>query len=75
MLKIIFNREECIGCGSCGALCPAFWEMANDGKTDLKGGIKNGEEKYELEISEENKECNKEAADICPLQLMEIKEF
>lgn len=74
MAKIIFNRNDCIGCGSCGAICPMFWEMAHDGKTDLVGSIKNSEEKFELKISEAERSANQEVADICPLQLIEIVE-
>lgn len=35
-MKIIVERPKCIGCGSCAALCPDFWEMAEDGKSFLK---------------------------------------
>lgn len=36
-VKIIHDRKICIGCGACAAVCPDFWEMADDGKSDLKG--------------------------------------
>ena len=35
MPKVIQEREKCIGCGSCAALCPKYWEMAEDGKSRL----------------------------------------
>lgn len=72
MAKIIFNREECIGCGSCSALCPAFWDMADDMKATLKNAKLNNDNKPELEISEDNIPCNKDAVDCCPLQLIKI---
>jgi ferredoxin len=70
MPKVSQEREKCIGCGSCAALCPKYWEMAEDGKSKLlnskprEGGI------FELEV--ENIECNQEAADACPVQIIHI---
>jgi ferredoxin len=40
MYKIIHNREKCIGCGACAALCSDYWEMDDDGKSLLKGAKK-----------------------------------
>ncbi len=71
-MKIIHEREKCIGCGSCAAICPKYWEMADDGKSDLLGAkidSKNGNQ--ELEIKEI--ECNQDAADSCPVQCIHIK--
>jgi len=71
MAKIILEREKCIGCGSCAALCSKFFEMAEDGKTKLSGSKKNSETgNDELEIEEI--ECAQEAADACPVQIIHI---
>jgi ferredoxin len=69
-MKIIHEREKCIGCGSCAALCPRFFEMADDGKAKLIGGQKNAEGNDELEV--EDVECAQEAADACPVQIIHI---
>lgn len=70
-MKIIQNYKDCIGCGTCVALCPEFWEMDNEGKAKPKGGVKNQEtEEYELEIKKEG--CNKDAVDSCPVQVIKI---
>lgn len=71
-MKVIQEREKCIGCGSCAALCPKYWEMAEDGKSSLKNSVTNAEGNYELEV--EAAECNKEAADACPVQIIHIVE-
>ena len=82
MLKIIQNIEGCIGCGSCAAVCPKFWDMDYEkGKAVLKGGKMNevGNES-ELEISglpageagEEDLKCNQEAAEVCPVAVIKI---
>jgi len=70
-MKIIHQRKKCIGCGSCAALCPKYWELAEDGLAKLKGGKTNpktGDD--ELEIKKV--ECNQEAAEACPVQIIEI---
>ncbi|MBZ9569731.1 ferredoxin [Patescibacteria group bacterium] len=70
-MKIILEREKCIGCGSCAALCPKYFEMAEDGKTKLLDSKKNPEGgNDELEI--EKNECAQEAADACPVQIIRI---
>jgi len=69
-MKIIHEREKCIGCGSCATVCPKYWEMAEDGKPKLKGSNSKGAN-YELEVKETD--CNQEAADACPVQCIIIK--
>jgi len=72
MAKIIQDRERCIGCGSCAAVCPKFWEMNyEEGKANLKGAKEN--EKGEQEIEIKDIECNEEAADVCPVNVIKIE--
>lgn len=72
MAKIIQDHENCIGCGSCAAICPKFWEMNYDeGKSFLKGEKKNEKGEYELEV--QDIECNQEAADVCPVKVIRIE--
>lgn len=77
--KIVHDRETCIGCAACASVCPKYWEMNSDGKSDVIGAEKS-EEYYAggevLELSEDY-DCNKEAADSCPvncIHLHEVKE-
>lgn len=65
-MKIIQEHEKCIGCGSCVAICPKYWEIGDDGKAKLISSEDN-----ELEISK--LECNQEAVDACPVQCIKIK--
>lgn len=58
--KIIHHRERCIGCGACASVCPENWEMAEDGKSKPK------------KIEFEEISCNQQAADACPVQIIEI---
>lgn len=70
MVKIILEREICIGCGACEAVCPKYWQMADDAKTILLGSKK--EDKYEV-LELEEVFCNQDAADSCPVQCITIK--
>lgn len=70
-MKIILEREKCIDCGSCAALCPKYFEISDDGKSSIKKAKRNpktGDD--ELEINKP--ECTREAADSCPVQAIHI---
>jgi ferredoxin len=64
MPKIKLERERCIGCGSCQALCPKYFEIIDDSKSHLVGAAKT--EVEELEV--EKIECAVAAAEACPVQ-------
>jgi len=72
MYKIQHDRPNCIGCAACEAVAPAFWEMAEDGKSTLKGAKKIDNDWYELEIKEKDFPVNKDAADSCPVNVIHI---
>jgi ferredoxin len=75
MSKIVYDRENCIGAAACVAAAAKFWELANDGKADLKGSKKTESEKFELEIkNKKDVDMNKEAADVCPVNVIVIEE-
>jgi len=63
-MKIILEREKCIGCGTCQAVCPKYWKLGNEGKAEYLGPE---------EIAEKEIGCNKEAAESCPVQCIHIK--
>ncbi|MDP3882848.1 MAG: ferredoxin [Candidatus Staskawiczbacteria bacterium] len=69
MPKIKVEREKCIGCGSCVALCPKYFELIEDGKSHLK----NAEKKDIEELEVEKVECAETAAEICPTQCIYIE--
>ncbi len=71
MAKIVHERNGCIGCGACAAVCPKYWEMGGDGKASLKGASPDGDN-FALELPEA--ECNKEAASACPVNVIKVEE-
>ncbi len=76
MAKVEHDREGCIGCGACAAVYPEGWEMAEDGKSNLKEGQKReGDGWYEKEItSDEELKGHKEAEAGCPVNVIHVKE-
>lgn len=60
-MKIKIDEEKCIGCGSCVAVCPDYFEMTDDNKARFKNGTTDAK-------------CVQEAVDICPVQVIEIEE-
>jgi len=69
--KIIHDKDACIGCGTCSAVCSKYWKMENDGKSTLIGGKKAGNN-FELEV--ESADCSQEAAEACPVNCIHIEE-
>ncbi|MDD5739033.1 MAG: ferredoxin [Candidatus Pacebacteria bacterium] len=65
-MKITIDKQKCIGCGNCWALCDKFFEVGDDNKSSLKGSS-NG---YEMEIEEVD--CAQEAVDTCPVQCIKL---
>ena len=59
--KVHLDKNKCIGCGTCAAVCPANWEMKDDGKV----------EPIKTEI--EKLGCNRLAEESCPTQAIEIE--
>ena len=57
--KIYVDKEKCIGCGACEAVCPSVFVM-KDGKAEVKKG----------KIDDK---CAKEAKDSCPTQAITLK--
>lgn len=60
-VKIIHDKNICIGCGACAAVCAANWEMGSDGKAKPK--------KIELD----DLGCNMDAAQACPVNCIHIE--
>ncbi|MBI5798242.1 ferredoxin [Candidatus Woesearchaeota archaeon] len=71
-IKIIHERNVCIGCCACESIEPKFWKMNTDNKVDLVGAKKEGDEVYTLELKE--MQGNMEAAESCPVNCIHVEE-
>lgn len=74
MAKVEHDREGCIGCGACAALDEENWEMADDGKSNLKGGNAREDGWFEKEIPPEGVDKQKEAAGSCPAGVIHVQD-
>lgn len=72
-MKIIHEKNKCIGCGACAALCSKMFEMDETGMAHMISSTVNPKTKnYELEGK--IPACAKEAADSCPVEIIHIVE-
>jgi len=59
MKKVVVDKNKCIGCGSCVALCPQAFVIGDDGKAKSKQ--KAGEQA-----------CLQEAVENCPVKAIKL---
>jgi len=70
--KVIHDHEGCIGCGACAAVAEEYWEMIGD-KAHLKESkMIDGNE---VRILDKDFEMNEEAMQVCPVEVIHIKEM
>ena len=72
MYKLQHDKANCIGCGACEAVASDFFEMKEDGKSQVKGGKKLDNDQYELDFEEKDFKAIKDAADSCPVNVIHI---
>ena len=63
-MKVIVNSQGCISCGACVAICPNVFQFGEDGKSHV---VKQPE-------TEEEIKCAQEAAEACPVSVIQIEE-
>lgn len=60
MFKIILDKNKCIGCGTCAAVCPGNYELWDGKARPLKEEV-------------ESLGCNRIAEETCPVKAITIK--
>ncbi len=74
--KIVHDRDICIGCAACASVCPKFWIMESDGKSNIIGATKTGRgEEETLGPLTADFDSNHEAAESCPVNCIHIIEI
>ena len=66
-MKVKVNKDACIGCCACVAICDCVFEINDEGLSEVKKIVND-------EIKEEDKIACKDAAEACPTGAIEITE-
>ena len=62
-MKVKVNRDSCIGCGACAAICEDVFEIDDEGLSTAKVE----------EVEDDKKQEVQDAADSCPTGAIEVK--
>ncbi|KYH38655.1 MAG: ferredoxin [Candidatus Bathyarchaeota archaeon B26-1] len=72
-MKVLIDRENCIGCGVCEALCPEVFEIDEEGLSRIKEPYR-AENLGKGEVGERLKSCVEEASNSCPVSAIRVKD-
>ncbi len=70
-MKVKVNKEACIGCGACAAICDEVFELNDEGLSEVK--LEKKENEF-VSVKEELQDEVRDAADSCPTGAIEIEE-
>ncbi len=62
-MKVKVNRDSCIGCGACAAICDEVFEIDDEGLSITKKEV----------VEEDKKQEVQDAADSCPTGAIEVE--
>lgn len=63
-MKVNVNKDACIGCGACAAICDTVFTLDDEGLSELKKD----------EIKEDEEQAVRDSADSCPTAAIEVTE-
>lgn len=63
-MKVKVNKEACIGCGACAAICDAVFEIDDEGLSIAKVE----------DVKEEDKQAVIDSVESCPTGAIEVTE-
>jgi ferredoxin len=64
-MKVVIDKDSCVGCGSCEEICPAVFGVVDDIAENRLGEA--------ADILEEYVVACREAADACPVDAITIE--
>ena len=69
------DRSTCVSCGSCWDTCPGFFEQdPDDSFSRVIKEFQAGDNVAEGKPPEDLQSCARDAADLCPVQIISISE-
>lgn len=63
-MKVKVNKDACIGCGACAAICDKVFEINDEGLSVVKNE----------EVKKEDEQATKDAAESCPTGAIVVEE-
>ncbi len=73
-MKIIFDRNKCIGAFSCVQEDPDSWKPAEDGKVNLESSSETKPGIFECVVDKNNADKARIAAAVCPAAAIRVEE-
>ena len=73
-MKVKVNKDACIGCGACAAICDEVFEINDEGLSEVKVEEENKEKEEFVSVKEELQDEVRDAADSCPTAAIEVEE-
>ena len=62
-MKVKVNKDACIGCGACAAICDSVFEIDDEGISNVK----------EEKVEDDKKQEVQDAVDSCPTGAIEVE--
>ncbi|MCH5205148.1 MAG: ferredoxin [Oscillospiraceae bacterium] len=59
-MKVVVDRDGCIGCGVCAEVCPQVFRIADDGLSEV------------IAKPDGNEDAVREAAESCPVEVIHV---
>ena len=69
VVKVRINREECIGCGVCEALCGEVFKLLEDGKSGIVEAYRKSDDS-QGDVDEKLRDCVENAKESCPVSVI-----
>lgn len=63
-MKVNVNKDACIGCGACAAICDTVFELDDEGLSVAK----------KEEVAAEDEQAVRDSAESCPTGAIEVEE-
>lgn len=63
-MKVIVNKDACIGCGACAAICDTVFTLDDEGLSEVK----------KEEIKDDEKQAVMDSAESCPTAAIIVEE-
>jgi ferredoxin len=74
-MKVTIDRPNCTSCSTCWETCPEFFEEnPDDAFSQVKEKFRESENPGKGSVPQDLEDCVKEAADLCPVQIISIAE-